>query len=353
MGGTRLSIYTRLVRPLLFRLPPERAQRLAETLLVASPVWCALSSLNDPRLQCEVAEIRLPNPIGLAAGYDKDCLMLDRLAGLGFGYMVGGTVTAEPRPGNPRPRIVRNPHEGSLVNSLGFPSRGVKDVTRRLSRRLPGVPLLVSISGLSVEEFALCYRKLGPLCDGIELNVSSPNTQGIRVFQEPERLGELLSALRPQKAGPLFLKLPPYFDDDQRDGVLKLVDVCLEHGVEGVTVSNTHPVPDERLAVGRGGLSGRPLLSHTLRMVADIRSHAGSGLAINGCGGVSSGEDALSVLRAGADSLQLFTGFVYEGPWLMKRINRYLLAIMEREGMSSLAELVRAASGAPPHRASA
>ncbi len=348
-----MSIYTRLVRPLLFRLPPERAQRLAESLLVAGPVWRALSGLSDPRLHCDVAGIRLPNPVGLAAGYDKDCLMLGRLAGLGFGYMVGGTVTAEPRPGNPRPRIVRNPHDGALVNSLGFPSRGVEEVAGRLRRRIPGVPLLVSISGLSIDEFALCYRRLSPLCDGVELNVSSPNTQGIRVFQEPEMLVELLSALGPQKAGPLFLKLPPYFDDDQRAVVLKLVDVCMEHGVEGVTVANTHPVPDERLAVGRGGLSGRPLLPHTLRMVADIRNHAGDGLAIIGCGGVSSGEDALRVLRAGADSLQLFTGFVYEGPLLVKRINRYLLDSMEREGVSSLAELARAASGAPPHRAGA
>ena len=348
-----MSIYTRLVRPLLFRLPPERAQRFAESLLVAGPVWRALSGLNDERLHCDVAGIRLPNPVGLAAGYDKDCLMLDRLAGLGFGYMVGGTVTAEPRPGNPRPRIVRNLRDGALVNSLGFPSRGVEEVAGRLSRRLPGVPLLISISGLSFEEFALCYLKLGPLCDGVELNVSSPNTQGIRVFQEPEMLVELLSALRTQKAGPLFLKLPPYFDDDHRDGVLKLVDVCLEHGVEGVTVSNTHPVPDERLAVGRGGLSGRPLLPDTLRMVADIRNHAGDGLAIIGCGGVSSGEDALRVLLAGADSLQLYTGFVYEGPLLVKRINRYLLESMDREGVSSLAELARAAGVAPPHRSSA
>lgn len=345
-----MSIYTRLVRPLLFRLPPERAQKLAESFLVAGPLWRAISVLDDPRLHTDVAGIRLPNPVGLAAGYDKDCVMLGRLAGLGFGYMVGGTVTAQPRPGNPRPRIVRNPGGGSLVNSLGFPSRGVEEAARTLSRRLPSVPLLLSISGLTVDEFVLCYRRLGPLCDGIELNVSSPNTEGIRVFQEPERLGELLSELRAEKTGPLFLKLPPYFDDDQRIGVMRLVDVCMDRGVEGVTVANTHPVADERLAVGRGGLSGRPLLPHTLRMVAEVRRHAGDGLAINGCGGISSGEDALSVLCAGADTLQLFTGFVYEGPWLMKRIKRYLLDRMEEEGASSLAELARAASGSPPHR---
>ena len=220
MGGSGLRIYARLVRPLLFRLPPERAQRLAETLLSARPLWRALAGLDDARLHTEVAGIRLPNPIGLAAGYDKDCLMLGRLAGLGFGYMVGGTVTAQPRPGNPRPRIVRNPHEGSLVNSLGFPSRGVEEVAGSLERSGGvGVPVLGSISGLTVDEFIVCHRKLSPLSAGIELNISSPNTQGIRVFQEPDRLRELLTALRPEKTGPLFLKLPPYFDDNQRDSV--------------------------------------------------------------------------------------------------------------------------------------
>ena len=343
MGGRGLRIYTRLVRPLLFRLPPERAQRLAETILGASPLWRAASRLDDPRLHTEIAGVRLPNPIGLAAGYDKDCLMLGRLAGLGFGYVVGGTVTAAPRQGNPRPRIVRNPRDGALVNSLGFPGRGVEEAARRLEHRPAGVPVLVSIAGLTVEEFALCYRRLAPLTAGVELNVSSPNTQGVRVFQDPARLRELLSELRPLKSEPLFLKLPPYFDDEQRDSVRKLVDVCLEQGVEGVTVANTHPVEDARLAVGRGGLSGRPLLPHTLRMVDDVRRHAGDGLVINGCGGVSSGEDALRVLQAGADTLQLYTGFVYEGPLLMKRIKSYLLERMEREGVASLEELVGAA----------
>ena len=345
MGGRGLSVYTRLVRPLLFRLPPERAQRLAEAMLGASPLWRAVSRLDDPRLNTVVAGIRLPNPIGLAAGYDKDCLMLGRLAGLGFGYLVGGTVTAEPRPGNPRPRIVRNPRDGALVNSLGFPSRGLEEAARRLERRACDVPVFASIAGLTVEEFAACYRRLAPLTAAVELNVSSPNTQGVRVFQDPARLGELLSALRPLRRGPLFLKLPPYFDDGERTGVLRMVDVCLDNDVEGVTAANTHPVEDARLAVGRGGLSGRPLLPHTLRMVDEIRRHAGSELVINGCGGVSSGEDALRVLRAGADTLQLYTGFVYEGPRLMKRIKRYLLERMIREGATSLAELVGERAG--------
>ena len=228
-----MSIYASSVRPLLFKLPPEKAQWLAEKSLIFGPIWRRVSGLEDPRLHTEVAGIRLPNPIGFAAGHDKDCVKLGRLAGLGFGYMVGGTVTAQPGPGHPLTRIVRNIHDGALVNSLGFPSRGLEEAARRLERGGVGVPVLVSISGLTVQEFIACHRKLSPLCAGVELNISSPNTQGIRVFQEPDRLRELLSALQPEKTGPLFLKLPPYFDDGQREGVMKLVDVCLDHGGGG------------------------------------------------------------------------------------------------------------------------
>ena len=342
--GGKVGIYTGLLRPLLFKLPPERAQKLAEAFLDVQPVRRALRPLlrlDDQRLRVDMAGVPLPNPIGLAAGYDKDCGMIRPLSNLGFGYIVAGTVVAQPRQGNPRPRIARNPREGSLVNSLGFPSLGLDVAARRLSTGHAGIPLLASISGLSIEDFSLCYRTLQPLTSGIELNISSPNTEGIRVFQESQRLRELLSALAPLKEKPLFLKLPPYLDDDHRDRIMGLVDLCLNYAVDGVTATNTRPVEDNRLAVGRGGLSGRPLLPDTLRMVAEIRRHAGDGFVINACGGISSGEDALKALQAGANTIQLYTGFIYQGPWLMKHINRYLLGYLEREGVPSLAALPR------------
>ena len=340
-----MGIYTSIIRPLLFALPPERAQKLAEVALSAKPLWRALRTflqLYDERLHTDMGGIPLPNPIGLAAGYDKDCRMIDSLSNLGFGYIVAGTVVAEPRQGNPRPRIVRNPSEGSLVNSLGFPSHGLEPASDRLRRSAGrGVPLLASISGLSIEEFSRCYQRLQPLAAGVELNISSPNTEGIRVFQEPQRLEELLSALKPLKEKPLFLKLPPYFDEGQRGRAMELVYLCLRYGVEGVTAANTRPVEDERLAVGRGGLSGRPLFPHMLRIVREIRRHAGDGLIINACGGISSGEDALEALRAGASTVQLFTGFVYRGPGLMRRINSHILRYMEQEGIPSLKAIPR------------
>ncbi|MQF48962.1 quinone-dependent dihydroorotate dehydrogenase [SAR202 cluster bacterium AC-647-N09_OGT_505m] len=353
-----MDIYAKLIRPLLFVLPPERAQKLAEVALRVNHPWKALRpylNSDNERLHVDMGGISVPNPIGLAAGYDKDCVMVDALSNFGFGYIVAGTVVAEPRQGNPRPRIVRNPSEGSLVNSLGFPSHGLEAVYDRLKRNSVGNkrgggrggPLLASISGLSIEEFSSCYQRLQPLIAGIELNISSPNTEGIRMFQEPERLEDLLSALKPLKEKPLFLKLPPYFDERQRSRAMELVDLCLRYGVEGVTVANTRPVEEARLAIGRGGLSGRPLFPDMLRMVREIRRHAGDGLIINACGGISSGEDALKALQAGANTVQLFTGFIYGGPGLIRKINKHILRYMEQEGLSSVKALPREQSDQP------
>ena len=344
-----MSTYTRFVRPILFRMQPEEAQRVAKRFLRAELFWRMFTSLKSSRLHTELAGIDIPNPIGLAAGCDKDCLDLKHLGNLGFGYVVGGTVTEKPRPGNLGTRIVRDPKLNALVNSQGLPSSGVDIVAGKLSElQSSGVPRIVNIAGLSLDEFLNCYRRLGPLSAAIELNISCPNAEHARVFQAPDKLHELLMVLGPEKLGPLFVKLPPYTCDNERDNVMALVDVCMDHGVEGVTASNTLPVLDNRLYGGSGGQSGKPLLQNTLRMVAEIRHHAGDSLAINGCGGISSGEDALGVLRAGANTVQLYTGFVYEGPWLIQRIKRYLLKYMKREGISSLPELTGRASGDLP-----
>ena len=328
-----MGLYTSLIRPLLFRLPPERAQKLAEVAL-GLPFWGAAGpflSVDDSRLHCTMGGVPLPNPVGLAAGYDKDARLIRSLAHLGFGYIVVGTVVDAPRAGNPRPRLLREPAQGALINSLGFPSEGLSSVVRRLERRgNPRVPVIASISGLDVEEFARCYEALQPLVSGIELNISSPNTEGLRIFQDPENLEKLLSSLGAPKAVPVFVKLPPFFDDTQKTHIMQLVNVCRESAVDGVTASNTRPIEDPRLAVGRGGLSGRPLFPDTLRMVSEIRSHAGEDLTINACGGISSGEDAEAALRAGANTVQLFTGMVYQGPGLMAGINRHLIRSMAR-----------------------
>ena len=329
-GFPRLSIpwYRWGIRPWLFRLPPEQAQRVAELVLAVRPLWRLLGApmrANDPLLARAVAGLHLRNPIGLAAGFDKQCRYLDSLGDMGFGYLVGGTVTPDPRPGNPRPRLLREVATESLINGLGFPSQGLQVVAARLRRlRTHPVPVVVSIAALDMEGFAECHKVLEPLVEAIELNISSPNTQGIRRFQEPGQLRELLEKTNEQRQKPLFVKLPPYMDDQGREQVMALLAQCLEAGVTGVTAINSIPVAEPRMATGRGGLTGRAILPDMLRIVRELRQEAGQRLVINACGGIATGEDAWKALEAGADTVQLYTAMVYRGPGVVHGIARDL-----------------------------
>jgi dihydroorotate dehydrogenase subfamily 2 len=334
-----MGLYTDILKPILFQFPPEKAQKLGELALSASPIWKALGPLfatKNPILKTRVAGIELPSPIGLAAGYDKNCHSLQSLSQLGFGYIIGGTIVSKERYGNPKPRIVRIPEDKALANSLGFPSEGLSKVLQNIHGQIPiKIPLFLSISGVSEEELLECYTAQA-VCSAIELNISSPNTEGIRIFQDPKVLKDLLQSISTFKRNPLFIKLPPFFGTKQITNTFKLIDICLEYGVDGVTVANTWPIADSRLAVGRGGLSGRPLIKQTLDMVRNIRDYSGSKLIINACGGISSGQDAIQALAAGANTIQLYTAFIYEGPGLIKRINEYIVDFIERNDLDSL-----------------
>ncbi|MEK7778432.1 MAG: quinone-dependent dihydroorotate dehydrogenase, partial [Chloroflexota bacterium] len=239
-NDARMGAYETLLRPILFLLPPERAQASAEWLFRQSWLWRAASPLldyHDPRLHVRTAGLEFPSPVGLAAGYDKSCEFLESLLALGFGYVVGGTVVPQPRAGNPSPRLMRLPRQGSLINALGFPSKGMEaaqknlDLLRRKAR-LRSKPILVSVAGLSLEEFLACHATLEPLADATEMNISSPNTQGLRVFQEPETFKRLLERINAQRSKPLFVKIPPFGDDGGREKVLGLVRIAREMGVD-------------------------------------------------------------------------------------------------------------------------
>ncbi len=269
------------------------------------------------------AGLALRNPIGLAAGLDKRCAYLDSLASLGFGYVIGGTVTARPRPGNPKPRVLRLTERESVINALGFPGDGLDVALRRLEC-LPrtSARVLVSVAALDEQEAADCLSRLEPVVDGVEINISSPNTAGLRRFHEPEALRGLLGALNAVREKPLFVKVPPYRrdDDQERERVLRLVRVCREEGADAVTAANTIPVEDARLAMGRGGLSGRPILEHTLAMLPEARLELGADIGLNACGGVASADDARRALSAGADTVQLYTALIFQGPGLVEEI---------------------------------
>ena len=334
-----VDLYRHILRPLLFLLPAETAQRAAELALRPSRPWrlkAPFLEIRDSRLETELCGLKLGNPIGLAAGFDKNCELVQSLRRLGFGYLVVGTVTELPQRGNPRPRMLRRVTEEALVNSLGFPGKGVEYAARRLERCGDGGPVVVSVSGTEAGSIVRCHRRLEPLVDAVEVNISSPNTAGLSVFQEPGALAALLDALNEGRRKPLFVKLPRYGalsgegggDERGREMLLGLVRECARRGVDGLTLANTRPVQDRGLAVGAGGLSGRPLTEETLAMVADVRGEVSDGLAINACGGIFTGEDARRALEAGATTVQLYTALVYHGPGTVRRIGTELLAHM-------------------------
>ena len=344
-----MSAYELLLRPLLFRLPPERAQGLADWFLKRGWLWLLASpyfNYRDQRLHVASGGLVYPSPVGLAAGYDKDCEFLGSLLDLGFGFVVGGTVLPQPKDGNPRPRLLRLPLQRSLINSLGFPGKGAVAARdrlewMRLQTRWLSKPVVVSVAGLTLDDFRDCHSTLEPVVDAIELNISSPNTQGIRIFQEPDMFTRLLEAINGQRTKPIFIKLPPYSDDQGRDRVMALVRISREKGVEGLTAFNTRPVEAAELAMGQGGLSGQALLEDTVRTVAEVRAETGSSMSISACGGISTVEDTLRALRAGANTVQLLTGLVYRGPGIARSINRGLVKHMKDRGLVSISDLAR------------
>ena len=346
--------YESLLRPLLFTLPPEKAQKVADRALKMWPLWKAAAQVGgftSPRIETSVGGLALKNPVGLAAGYDKNCELLPALSSLGFGYVTCGTVTLEPRPGNPGTRLLRDESRHALINALGFPGLGLDAAVDRISSDIGLVgdtPVVVSVSGAEIEDIATCHRTMEPLADAVEVNISSPNTANLRVFHYPDVLGELLDELNESRTRPLFVKLPPFpsrEDDPKRhDLTLSLADVCVSKRVDALTVANTQPVQDERLGVGMGGLSGRPIFGHMLRMVREVRERIGKHTEINASGGIFTAWDAWQALIAGADSVQLMTGFVYRGPGIARDISVGLDRMAQLQGLNSIRSVRRWAS---------
>ena len=312
-------------------------------------VWNAFRPFNgarNSRLATDLAGISLPTPIGLAAGYDKDCRVLGSVLKLGFGFVTGGTVTLSSRPGNPKPRVARITDQKALMNSLGFPGQGLEAALKRLGKhRRQRDRILVSIAGTIEDEIVECLRRTQPLVAGIELNISSPNTAGLRIFHEPGRLRGLIEGLVADKQVPLFVKLPPWpRDTDNRRDILKLAETAVDAGADGLVIANTHPIESRRLKVGRGGLSGAPLFEHTELMIADVQALVQGNAAIIACGGVSTAEQVWKLMASGASAVQLYTSFIYEGPGLPSRLNHRLAKLMSVAGIETVPDI----TGPPP-----
>jgi dihydroorotate dehydrogenase len=340
------NFYKSVVKRVIFLAEPETAHGIAKWFFKREWLWRFFNShvsAADERLCVRLGSLTLPNPIGLAAGFDKNCEMSRTLFRLGFGYLTLGTVTLNPREGNARPRIWRRSGD-SLINSMGLPNIGTRRIVANLSgeKGRHAAPLIVSISGLGVEEFVECYRKIEPFADGIELNISSPNTAGVRIFQEPPTLSKLLDEIRRVRTSktPIWVKIPPYFDERERENVLDLVEVCVNKFVDGITAINTKLVKEERASIGTGGLSGPPIFEDMIRIVREIYTQTGGRIPINACGGISTGSDAWRALESGASSIQLYTAFVYQGPTVASRLNRELLGILKASKLNALNEAV-------------
>jgi dihydroorotate dehydrogenase len=360
-----VTAYRRLARPLLFRADAERAHELA--LRALSRSGTALDRLagrlrvEDARLAQRVMGLDFPNPVGLAAGFDKYGRAVPAWAGLGFGFCEIGTVTAMPQPGNPQPRLFRLPDDEALVNRLGFNNDGAERTARRLARwdrqgRLRRIPLGVNIGKsraapltAAAEDYRSAYERLWPFADYVVVNVSSPNTPGLRELQDREPLERILRGLSGLgHERPLLVKVSP---DLGPEAVDQVVDLAAELDLAGLVVANTSTAREglrspHELVSQAGGLSGRPVRDRSTAMVRRVARRSGGALPVIGVGGVFSAHDAWEKVLAGASLVQVYTGLVYEGPTLARRINLGLLELMAREGVTRLSEAVGQGVGA-------
>jgi dihydroorotate dehydrogenase len=332
--------YTAVGRPAIFSLPPETAHRIAVAALGLPLPWTRIGGASqDPALATEMSGLPVRNPIGLAAGFDKACRHLGALGRLGFGYVVGGTITRAPRRGNPRPRIARSPSTRSIVNAMGLPNPGADEAAEHLRRDEGSAPRVVSIADEAIEEAVTTLELLAPLADAVELNASCPNVSWGRDRDNEAHLRDLLLAFREHTRVPIVVKLPPFVTDVEREVVLALVGVAVEAGARGLTCSNTRLVGDGRLASGSGGLSGKAAWPHTPRIVAEMRAATGGEIPIHACGGIFTTDDVLACLEAGASTVQVYSALIYEGPGIVGSLTRGLAERLRDLGLV-IADLV-------------
>jgi dihydroorotate dehydrogenase len=307
--------YRMVAKPAFFALPPEAAHQLVQGLLGLPLLWERLGgAARHPALRTSLAGLDLSNPIGLAAGFDKTGRHLGTLGRLGFGYVVGGTFTRNPRRGNRKPRIVRYADRASMANAMGLPNPGADAAARALAMTPRTSPRLASIADEAVGDAVRTHGVLEPHVDGIELNASCPNVSWGRDRDNEAHLVTLLRELGARRSTPLFVKLPPFRTDVEREVVLTLARIAVEGGADGLTCSNTRPVREPRLSAGLGGLSGRALFGRTPEIVSEVFTATGGAVPITACGGVSSAADALACLDAGASTVQVYTALIYRGP---------------------------------------
>ena len=353
------------MRPLLFRLPPETAHHLAlKSLSLLKPVNSILTRgvSASTSIATKCFGLTFPNPIGLAAGFDKDGVALQELAGLGFGHIEAGTVTYHAQPGNPRPRLFRLPKDKALINRAGFNNSGAKAFAQRVGKNRPKCVLGVSIGKSkitplenAVDDYLASFELVYEIADYVAVNVSSPNTPQLRELQQSQQLRSLLLALQNRNRElqtshkrttplPLLVKLSP---DLETNDLEMIVDVVKSLEIDGIIATNTTINRDnlsssreEVVACGEGGLSGKPLRSRATIMIGQLYQLTQGKIPIIGVGGVFTAEDAWEKISAGASLVQLYTGFIYQGPRIAQRINDGLESFVKRAGFTNLKDAI-------------
>lgn len=344
-------MYKQFLRSLLFKFDPEKIHHSTFRMIRFSnniglgPIFKFRFQIKDPKLERNLFGIKFPNPVGLAAGFDKDAKLYRELANFGFGFIEIGTVTPRPQAGNDKPRLFRLPQDEAIINRMGFNNGGVQEAVERLRGNKKGKNRVIIGGNIgknkdtpnekAVDDYLICFEALFDYVDYFVVNVSSPNTPNLRELQDKEPLTKLLQTLKnknaemavssSEKEKPILLKIAPDLTDEQ---LLDIIDIVLETKISGVIATNTTISRDGLQSENKketGGLSGKPLTSRSTEVIRFLSEKSEKAFPIIGVGGIHSPEDAIEKLEAGADLIQLYTGFIYEGPGLIKRINKTLL----------------------------
>ena len=336
-------MYKFLIKPILFLFDPEWVHHTVFYLLkvihripgVGSMIR-GLYHLKDQRLERKLFGLTFPNPVGLAAGFDKDAKLYQELSNFGFGFIEIGTLTPKPQPGNPKKRLFRLPEDNGLINRMGFNNQGVVEAIERLKKN-NGVLIggnigknKITPNDEAVSDYVQCFEALFPHVDYFVVNVSSPNTPNLRALQDKEPLKHLLQTLKNlnlkrTSPKPILLKIAPDLIDDQ---LLDIIDIVTTVKIDGVIASNTSLSREGLISSNKsemGGLSGKPIAERSTEVIRFLHEKSNNAFPIIGVGGIHSPEDAINKLNAGASLIQLYTGFVYEGPGLIKKINKAIL----------------------------
>lgn len=346
-----------IARPLLFRLDPEKAHSLTIGLMKRGAVP-RYALKPDPALEQTLWNLRFPSPIGMAAGFDKNAEAISPLFHLGFGFVETGTVTPKPQDGNPKPRIFRCPEHEAVINRMGFPNKGMHAFKSNIERFLSSKPRVPGVLGINigmnkgqtdpVKDYALLIRMLGPMADYLTVNISSPNTPGLRDLQKRETLLDLIGALREERRKacgahppPLLLKLAPDLSEEQQE---ELAQAALDSQVDGLVLTNTtldRPGALPPAFSGEtGGLSGQPLTNKSTGIIRNFYRLTDGKIPIVGAGGVSSGRDAYAKIKAGASLIQLYTALVFKGPSVARCIHNDLHAYLKADGFDHIGQAV-------------